>query len=208
MTTHADVADRSALIHRGMRLEYFTVGYNFVEGIVAIAAGWLAGSVALIGFGVDSAIEVSSGAILLWRLYSDADEQRREEIERRALRLVGVSFILLAAYVTYDASMALIRREPPDESILGMILAAASLVIMPILVRKKRTVAAAIRSAALQADATQTAICTILSAILLVGVGINTALGWWWADPLAALAMVPFIVKEGLAAFRGDPCCD
>ena len=200
--------DRHAQIRRGKFLEYVTVFYNSLEGIIAIAAGVVAGSIALVGFGFDSVIEVISGLTLLWRLYGDAHEDRREQLEQRALRIVGVSFLLLAAYVLFDAGKSLIRREPPDESILGIVVAAVSLVVMPLLVRAKRRVAAAIGSKALDADATQTALCTYLSAILLAGLLLNAALGWWWADPVAALVMVPIIVREGLEGIRGERCDD
>jgi divalent metal cation (Fe/Co/Zn/Cd) transporter len=203
-----EVLERPALIRRGKLLEYATVGYNSLEGLIAIAAGLIAGSVALVGFGFDSVIEVISGATLLWRLYADVDEERRERVEQRALRIVGWSFLLLAAYVLFDAGKSLIRREPPDESIVGIALAAASLVVMPLLVRAKRRVAAAIGSRALDADATQTAICTWLSAILLAGLLLNALAGWWWADPVAALVMIPIIVREGLEGIRGERCED
>lgn len=204
----SDPMDRSALIRRGKRLEYATIGYNSLEGIVAIAAGLIAGSVALVGFGLDSVIEVISGATLLWRLHADVDEERRERVERRALRIVGWSFLLLAAWVTFDAGKAIVRREPPDESTLGIAIATLSLVVMPLLVRAKRRVAAAIGSRALDADATQTALCTYLSAILLGGLLLNALAGWWWADPVAALVMVPIIVREGLEGIRGERCED
>ena len=200
--------DRRTQVRRGKLLEYFTVGYNSLEGIIAIAAGLVAGSIALVGFGFDSAIEVISGCALLWRLYGDADESRRERIEQRALRIVGISFFLLAAYVTFDAIKSLVRREAPEESIVGIALAAVSVVVMPLLVRAKRRVARSIGSAALHADATQTQICTYLSAILLGGLGLNAAVVWWWADPLAALVMVPIIAKEGWEGVRGEHCDD
>ena len=204
----AEVMDRPALIRRGKLLEYATIGYNSIEGIIAVAAGVIAGSVALVGFGFDSVIEVISGATLLWRLYADVDEERREGVEQRALRIVGASFLLLAAYVVFDAGKSLLRREPPDESIVGIVIAAVSLVVMPLLVRAKRRVAAAIGSRALDADATQTALCTWLSAILLGGLLLNALVGWWWADPVAALVMVPIIVREGLEGIRGERCED
>ena len=200
--------DRPALIRRGKLLEYATVGYNSLEGVIAVGAGVLAGSVALVGFGFDSVIEVISGATLLWRLHADVDESRRELVEQRALRIVGWSFLLLAAYVLFDAGKSLIRREPPDESIVGIVLAAVSLVVMPLLARAKRGVAHAIGSKALDADATQTTLCTYLSAILLGGLLLNATLGWWWADPVAALVMVPIIVREGLEGIRGERCED
>ena len=200
--------DRPALIRRGKVLEYATVGYNSLEGIIAIAAGLMAGSIALVGFGFDSVIEVISGVTLLWRLHADVDEEKRERVEQRALRIVGASFLLLAAYVTFDALKALVLREPPDESVIGIVLAAVSLVVMPFLVRAKRRVAGAIGSRALNADATQTALCTYLSAILLAGLLLNATLGWWWADPVAAMVMVPIIVREGLEGIRGERCDD
>ena len=204
----AEVIDRPEMIRRGKQLEYATIGYNSLEGILAIAAGLLAGSVALVGFGFDSAIEVISGATLLWRLHADVDEDRRERVEQRALRIVGWSFLLLAAYVTFDAATAIIRREPPDKSMIGIVIAALSLIVMPLLARAKRRVAAAIGSKALHADATQTALCTYLSAILLGGLLLNALVGWWWADPVAALVMVPIIVREGLEGVRGERCED
>jgi divalent metal cation (Fe/Co/Zn/Cd) transporter len=201
-------SNRATLVRRGRRLEYFTIAYNSLEGIVAILLGLLAGSIALVGFGFDSAIEVTSGAALLWRLGIDFDEARRERAEATALRVVGWCFLALAAYVAYDAVASLVRREAPEESIPGIVLAAASLVIMPLLARAKRRVAAEIKSGALTADARQTELCTYLSAILLGGLALNALAGWWWADPVAALVMVPIIVKEGVDALRGKSCCD
>jgi divalent metal cation (Fe/Co/Zn/Cd) transporter len=201
-------SNRAALVRRGKRLEYFTIAYNSLEGLLAILLGLLAGSIALVGFGFDSAIEVTSGAALLWRLGADVDEARRERAEALSLRVVGWCFLALAAYVAYDSAVSLVRREAPDESLAGIVLAAASLVIMPLLARAKRHVAAGIRSGALAADARQTELCTYLSAILLGGLAFNAVLGWWWADPAAALVMVPIIAKEGVEALRGERCCD
>ena len=199
---------RPALIKRGRHLEYFTIAYNSLEGLIAVVAGLMAGSIALVGFGFDSLIEVTSGAALLWRLHSDADELQRESVEAITLRFVGVCFLLLAAYVSYDSIKSLIWREEPHESIPGIILAIASLVVMPLLVRSKRKVARSIKSAALMADSKQTELCTYLSAILLAGLLLNALAGWWWADPIAALIMVPIIVKEGIEGLRGETCCD
>ena len=199
---------RASLIKHGRRLEYFTIVYNSLEGLVAVIAGLMAGSIALVGFGFDSLIEVTSGAALLWRLHSDADESRRERVEAATLRIVGVCFLLLAAYVSYDSIKSLIWREEPHKSIPGIVLAIASLIVMPLLVRSKRKVARGIKSAALMADSKQTELCTYLSAILLVGLLLNALVGWWWADPVAALVMVPIIVKEGIEGLRGDTCCD
>src|SRR6266487_192621 len=202
------IGDRASLIRRGRRLEYFTIGYNSLEGLIAVVAGLLAGSIALVGFGFDSLIEVTSGAALLWRLHSDTDESRREHVEAITLRIVGVCFLLLAAYVSYDSIKSLTWREEPRESIAGIILAIASLIVMPLLVRSKRKVARGIKSGALMADSKQTELCTYLSAILLAGLLLNALIGWWWADPVAALIMVPIIVKEGIEALRGETCCD
>jgi len=195
-------------VRRGLRLEILTLAWNSLEAVVAIAAGWIAGSIALIGFGLDSVIESASGAVLLWRLRRDADLTRREHVERRALQLVGWSFLLLAAYVAVDASRSLWLRESPDRSTVGIILAAVSLVVMPLLARAKRRVAARISSRALHADSRQTDLCAYLSAILLGGLLLNAFLGWWWADPVAALLMVPIIAREGRDALRGERCSD
>ena len=200
--------DRARLVRRGRYLEYFTIGYNSLEGLIAVGAGLVAGSVALVGFGFDSLIEVTSGAVLLWRLHADVDEGRRERVEAISLRLVGVCFVVLALYVSYDSIKSLLRREAPDESLIGIVLAAVSLIIMPLLVRAKRKVARSINSGALMADSKQTELCTYLSAILLGGLLLNALLGWWWADPVAALIMVPIIAKEGIEALRGETCCD
>lgn len=191
-----------AALRRGRRLEYLTIAWNLVEAAVSILAGVLAGSTALIGFGVDSAIESSSGAALLWRLHDEHGERR----EALALRLVGVAFLLLAAYVAYEAVAALITREPPEASPLGIGIAVASLLVMPWLARQKRHVARTINSRALESDSRQTSLCAWLSAILLGGLLLNALLGWWWADPVAALAMVPIIANEGREALRGEEC--
>ena len=164
----------------------------------------MAGSVALIGFGFDSVIEVTSGAALIWRLGSQAHGEKREAT---ALRIVGICFLALAAYVGYDGLRSLFLREPPERSVPGILLAVVSLIVMPILARAKRRVAGRIGSAALTADARQTDFCTYLSAILLGGLLLNALLGWWWADPVAALVMVPIIAKEGSDALRGKTCC-
>ena len=151
-------------------------------------------------------IEVSSGGILLWRLRSDRDEARRESTERRALKLVGVSFLLLAAYVAGEAVKTLWFKDAPERSPIGIALAAVSLVVMPLLARAKRRVASSISSRALHADSRQTDLCAYLSAILLGGLVLNAALGWWWADPVAGLVMTPIIINEGREALRGEGC--
>jgi divalent metal cation (Fe/Co/Zn/Cd) transporter len=199
---------REQLVKRGRRLEYFTVAYNSLEGLIAIVAGLAAGSIALVGFGFDSIIEVTSGLTLIWRLHADVHEEQRERVEMLALRIVGICFLALALYVSYDSIKSLITHDSPDESVAGIILAAASLIVMPLLVRAKRRIARGIRSAAMAADAKQTELCTYLSAILLGGLLLNALFGWWWADPLAALIMVPIIAREGIEALRGDTCCE
>ncbi len=198
---------RVAAIHRGLNLEYFTVAWNLLEAAVALVSGAVAGSIALIGFGLDSLIEVSSGGVLLWRLSADQDEERRERVEKIALKLVGLSLVLLAAYVAGDSVFSLVRREAPERSLPGIALAIASLIAMPLLARAKRRVASALGSLALQADSRQTDICAYLSAILLLGLVLNAAFGWWWADPLAGLVMVPLIAYAGSEALRGKTCC-
>lgn len=195
-------AERGALVKRAKLLSYLTVGWNSLEGIIAIGAGVVAGSVALIGFGVDSVIEVSSGAIILWRL---ASGERRE---RLALRLVGASFVALAIYVAYDAITSLINREIPEITYVGLGITTMSLVLMPMLARAKRNVAQQLHSNAMLADSRQTDICAYLSAIVLGGLGLNALFGWWWADPVAALIMVPIIAKEGIDSLRGEACDD
>ena len=199
----ASAAATAAHLRGGRRLEYLTIGWNVIEGVVSVVAGVLAGSTALVGFGVDSAIESTSGAVLLWRLQ---DGDCHAEREARALRLVGVSFLLLAAWVAYESAGALWLREAPSASWLGIGIAAVSLVVMPWLAWRKRGVARTLGSRALESDSRQTSLCAYLSAILLAGLLLNATLGWWWADPVAALVMVPIIVNEGVEALRGERC--
>jgi len=166
----------------------------------------IAGSVSLVGFGLDSFIEVTSGTALLWRLHHDWNETRREAIERITLRIVGSCFIALAVYIAFDSGLTLVRHEKSERSIPGIVVAAVSVVVMPLLARAKRRVAEGIDSAAMRADSRQTDFCTYLSAILLGGLLLNALLGWWWADPVAGVAMVPIIAKEGVDAVRGNGC--
>jgi divalent metal cation (Fe/Co/Zn/Cd) transporter len=201
-------SDRASLSRHGRRLEYFTIGWNSLEGVIAVGAGVIAGSISLVGFGVDSFIEVTSGAALLWRMAVDADASRRERREVITLRIVGATFLALAVYVAWSAIDDLLARRAPETSAPGMVLACASLVVMPLLSRAKRRVGRGLKSAAMHADARQTEFCTYLSAILLSGLALNALWGWWWADPVAALVMVPIIAKEGIDGLRGDPCCD
>jgi len=199
-------AARRALVSRGVRLEYLTIAWNTLEAVIAVVAGIGAGSIALVGFGLDSVIETLSGATLLWRLRLDHDPARRERAERTALRLVGIGFLLLTLYVAADAIHTLVARAYPRHSIPGIVLAAAALIVMPLLARAKRRVARNIDSGALQADSRQTDLCAWLSAILLGGLLCNAIRSWWWADPAAALFMSPIIAKEGIQALRGKTC--
>ena len=211
-STHADhsdgetstVSSREADTQAGRRLEYFTLTWNCIEASVSIGAGLAAGSIALIGFGVDAVIESLSGCVLLWRLRSDATGEQREQA---ALRLVGISFLILAAYIGFEAIRSLVEHAPPEASKIGIAISTLSLLIMPNLARAKRRVAARLASRALETDSRQTQLCAYLSAILLGGLAFNATLGWWWADPIAALVMVPIIAREGVLALRGQTCC-
>lgn len=201
-------AERAPYVRRGIHLEYLTVGWNLLEGLVAVLSGAGAGSVALIGFGIDSFIECSSGSVLLWRLHSEARGESAERTEKIALRLVGISFLVLAAYVALQAVSDLWKREAPERSLIGIGLAVLSLIVMPWLARQKRRTARSLNSAALHADSRQTSLCVYLSAILLGGLLLNSTIGWWWADPVAGLAMTPIIVREGMESLRGEHCDD
>jgi len=200
--------NRQSVARRGKHLEYLTIAWNTVEGLVAVVAGTLAGSISLVGFGIDSFIEVTSGAVLLWRMSVDADVRKRERREKLSLRIVGVCFLALAAYVGYESVSGLVSRKSPDHSIPGIVLACVSLVVMPLLSRAKKKVGNELGSAAMRADARQTDFCVYLSVILLLGLLLNAALGWWWADPAAGIIMVPLIAKEGVDAMKGETCCD
>jgi divalent metal cation (Fe/Co/Zn/Cd) transporter len=199
--------NRKSIAERGKRLEYFTIAWNSMEGLVAVIAGTIAGSISLVGFGVDSFIEVTSGAVLLWRMSVDANQQTRERNERLSIRVVGVCFIALAMYVACESILDLIGRKTPEHSLAGIALACVSLVAMPILSRAKKRVASQLGSAAMRADAKQTDFCVYLSAILLAGLLLNALLGWWWADPVAGLLMTPIIANEGIQAVKGEACC-
>jgi divalent metal cation (Fe/Co/Zn/Cd) transporter len=201
------VPTRGAIAQRGKRLEYFTIAWNSLEGSVGVIAGLVAGSISLVGFGLDSFIEVTSGATLLWRMSVDADLRNRERNERLSLRIVGICFIGLAIYIAYEALSDLIRRRAPEHSIPGIVLACVSLVVMPLLSRAKKRVGRELGSAAMNADAKQTDFCVYLSLILLAGLVLNAVAGWWWADPIAALIMVPIVAKEGLHGVKGEVCC-
>lgn len=174
--------------------------------MVSIAAGLLAGSVSLVGFGFDSLIELASGAALLWRMSVDADEERRERVERTSLRIVGGCFLALAAYLVVDSVKSLLLHELPEHSPIGIVITSASLVVMPWLAKAKRNVGKRLGSAAMQADSKQTEFCMWLSAIVLAGLVLNATFGMWWADPAAALVMAPIITKEGVEGLQAKAC--
>jgi divalent metal cation (Fe/Co/Zn/Cd) transporter len=204
MTEALSLERRRALHRRALWLEHFTVGWNVIEGVVAIGAGLLAGSVALIGFGVDSSIEVISALGLLWRLRKAGPEATVAEesgAERRALYIVAATFFLLAAYITYEAGTALLGQEAPDRSAVGLGLSVLSLVIMPALAWWKQRTGRQMGSRALVADAAETWVCSYLSLALLAGIGLHELFGWWWADPVGALAMLPVIISQGWETF-------
>jgi divalent metal cation (Fe/Co/Zn/Cd) transporter len=200
--------DLAVIAQRGKRLEYFTIGWNTLEGLAALAAGIVAGSISLVGFGVDSFIEVTSAGALLWRLSVIADEESREQSERFTLKVVGICFLGLSAYVAYASISDLLRKQAPEHSIGGIVVACAALVAMPLLSRAKKQIGQQLGSGAMLADARQADFCTYLSAILLVGLILNATIGWWWADPIAALVMTPIIAKEGIDAWQGKACCE
>jgi divalent metal cation (Fe/Co/Zn/Cd) transporter len=198
VTDHAE--RREALHRRAMWLEYLTVGWNIVEAVVAIGAGIIAGSVALIGFGADSAIEVVSAVGLLWRLHKAGPHSAVGEesaAEQRALYVVAMTFFLLALYITWEAGKSFLSREVPLTSPVGIILAVLSLIVMPALALVKQRVGKEMGSRALIADSRETWVCSYLSLSLLLGVGAYEVLGWWWADPVGALAMLPVILWQG-----------
>jgi cation diffusion facilitator family transporter len=201
------VLNRQAATRRGKLVEYFTIAWNSLEGVVAVVAGALAGSISLVGFGIDSFIEVTSGSVLLWRMSVDGDVFNRERNEKLSLRIIGVCFLALSVFVGYEAVSTLITRKAPERSIPGIILACASLVVMPLLSRAKKRVGKALGSTAMHADAKQTDFCVYLSAVLLGGLLLNALFGWWWADPIAALVMAPIIFKEGVDGMRARTCC-
>lgn len=201
---------RPEIIRHALRLEYLTIGWNMIEGVIAITAAIGAGSVALLGFGVDSFVECASGGILIWRLraeHRDMDSCRIAALDRKAHRMVALSLFLLAAYIALDSAHALWAQEPPSPTLVGIVLTSISLLVMGWLARAKRRAAHQLDSRALEADSFQTSACWWLSVITLSGIGLNAALGWWWADPLAALLMTVFLLREGREAWRGEGCC-
>lgn len=209
MSTHTHAAtyveehtQRTRLGRRAQLLAAASVTYNLIEAVIAITAGLVAGSIALVGFGLDSVVEVSSGLIILWQFRHPLPESR----ERRALRLMALSFFALAAYVAFESVRALLGGHEPDTSLVGIGLAAASLLIMPFLSWAQRRTGRRLGSNAVVADSTQTLLCAYLSAVLLAGLTLNATLGWSWADPIAGLVIAAVAVREGLEAWRGHGC--
>lgn len=201
--TDPDVDTKTRLGQRAKLLAALSVTYNVIEAVIAITAGLIAGSVALVGFGLDSVVEVASGLIILWQFSHRIPESR----ERQALRLLAFSFFALAAYVGFESLRALIFGSEPDASTVGIILAAVSLIVMPFISYAQRRTGKALGSNAVYADGTQTLLCTYLSAVLLMGLLLNATLGWSWADPIAGLIIAGVAAREGLEAWRGDGCC-
>lgn len=207
---HADQhpEHRAEVLRGASKLEYFSLTWNVVETVVGMVAGVMAGSVALIGFALDSVVESSSASILIWRIRAERHGHRTsEEAERKAVRLVAVAFWALAVYVGGRAVWDLVRGEAPEESLVGIALAVVSLIVMPLLARAKRRAATKMDSLAMQADASQTSLCTYISAFLLVGLGANALFGWWWADPLAGLAIAALAANEGRELWTAEDFC-
>ena len=199
--------DRAAIVATGKRLAYFTVIWNLLEGFVSLIAGLLAGSISLVGFGLDSFIEVASGLTVLWRMNVDHDLEARKRNDDLALRLIGYSFLALAAWLIFESTSSFIDEKAPDRTIAGIVIAALSMIVMPILSRAKRKVASQLGSGAMNADAKQTDFCAYLSMIVLTSVLLNFFLGWWWADPVAGAIMAVIIGKEGISPSLDKNCC-
>ena len=203
-----DPARRADSIKRALGLEYFSLAWNLLETIVGFIAGLMSGSIALIGFALDSVVESSSAAALVWRLRSEGKRGwSAEDIERRTVRIVGWAFVALAVYVGGKATYDLVTEARPEESLAGIVLAAVSLVVMPWLAMRKRAMAKVIDSRALDADSHQTSLCTFISAVLLVGLAANAWLGWWWADPVAGLGIAALAAKEGHELLTTERFC-
>jgi divalent metal cation (Fe/Co/Zn/Cd) transporter len=206
--TLAPSTERQVLLRRAIRLEWLTLGWDLLEALIALVAATAASSVALLGFGLDSLVESASACVLLWRLWAEQGGRDAHAAERRARRIVGGLLVALALFVALDASAALWLAERPRPSTLGLIVTSLSILVMLWLATAKKRCAARLGSSALAADAFQATACWWLSLVTLAGVGLNAVFGWWWADPIAALAMVPLIGREGIQSWRGlDPCC-
>lgn len=200
---------RALLRRRALFLAYITVGYNLFEGIVSIAAGNIAGSIALVGFGFDSFIESLSGGIIIWRYGKnrEADFEKEKQAEKRAIRLIGYTFLIFALYVIYQSASKLILSEKPDDSLLGIIIAIISLIIMPALFWLKYVTGKSMDSRSVVADSKQTLACVFLSAALLIGLGANYLFGFWWADPLTGLIIAAYLIREGFEVLKEERLC-
>lgn len=204
MAIGADAAMRDGLVRRGIALEVFTLAWMTVEAAVAVAAGVAAGSVALVAFGIDSVIEFVAAFVVL-RAFRGEQAGRSDRREQQALRVIGLTFFLLAAYIVADAAYTLIATSKPDSSLPGIVISAAALAIMPLLSVLKRRTGTRLGSQMLLADAAESLFCAYLSVTVLIGLLLNAVFGWWWADPVAALGVVPLVIKEGLEALEDDP---
>lgn len=211
---HADPmppADRAAAVRRATVLNRVTLSYNVVEAVIALGAGFAAGSISLIGFGLDSVVEVSASLVVTWRLAAERRDGCTQDSDRRATRAIAISFFALAGYVGSDAVSRLVNGERPDATLVGIVLTAVSLVVMPFLARAKRRVAPRLGSRAQEAEADQTRLCAYMSGVVLVGLVANSALGWWWADPLAAIGIATLALVEAVRTWRAesleDTCC-
>lgn len=204
-----DTCVSSAQKDRALKLSYFTVGYNLLEAIASIAAGVMAGSPALIGFGLDSVVESLSGAVMIWRFtgHKEMTPEAEEKTEKKAIRLIGYTFFIFAAYVCYESLEKLINKEPPEPSVFGIVIAFVSIVVMPSLFLAKYRLGRKLKSRSLIADSKQTLTCMLLSVSLLIGLGLNYVFGLWWADPAAGLLIVGFLIKEGRQALREEKLC-
>ena len=203
-----DPVARAVSVRSALLLEYFSLAWNFLETFVGLAAGLASGSVALIGFALDSVVESSSAAALIWRLRREqTGGASTEDIERRAVRIVGGAFFALGSYVAVQAAIDLVTRSKPEASVLGIVLAAVSVVVMPLLAVRKRRMAQTLDSRSLEADSGQTWLCSYISVFLLVGLGANAALGWWWADPVAALVIAGLALREGRELWTTQRFC-
>ena len=203
-----DSQNRVLVVSSGKKVEYFTIFWHLLEGVISLGAGIAAGSLSLVGFGVDSLVELASGVAVLWRMNVDHKVEHRERNEKLALQLVGWSFIALALYLILESIVSFVEKKAPEHSIVGIVIAVLSLVVMPLLSRAKRRIGMSLDSAAMCADAKQADFCAYLAAILLAGLLLNYWFNWWWADPIAAVAMALIIGNEGINASTGQrDCC-
>lgn len=211
MSTPAPIIDRAEAVRRVRLYNNLTIGWNVVEGVVAIGAGIIAGSISLIAFGLDSGVEVSTSIVLAWRLAQERRGGCMAGYDRRATRWIAGCFAVLAVYVSYEAIAQLVEQRAPDVSVPGIVLASASVVVMPVLARAKKRLGPVLGSQAVVSESRQTELCAWLSAVVLVGLGLNALLGWWWADPVAALAVAGFATFETIRTWRADSledtCC-